>query len=327
MPNAESSWPRKIRAALENVLPQMDAPAVLFSGGLDTSVLAYLASRRKGLMAVTVAVPGRSEDETYAARAAKEFGLTHVWVRPDFDNLLGILPQTIRMLKTFDPMTVRNSVALHVGLLMLKELHVTSVLTGDGADELFAGYSFALSHPMDKLPTFLRRLWRIMHFSSLDLGRHMDVDVQTPYLHPAVRELAEKVPPEALIAEHGGRKFGKALLRQAFEGEISEDLLWREKCPLEMGSGTTGLTSFFGKRFTDGDFSKEAEMFLKADGVRLRDKEHLHYYKLYRSQFGPPLNSPGGAARSAQRRCPDCKVALADPATDFCRLCGAWPVP
>src|SRR5688572_9854803 len=102
-----SAAPQKLRTVLENVVRAMDPPALLFSGGLDTSILAFLAAK-EGLAGITVAVAGQSKDEPFAARAAKAFGLAHVWVRPDYEGLLGVLPQTIKLLKSFDPMTIRN---------------------------------------------------------------------------------------------------------------------------------------------------------------------------------------------------------------------------
>lgn len=316
-----------LRDLLKAVLREMDAPAILFSGGLDTTVLAYLAARQKGMAAVTVVVNGKSKDEPYAVQAAREFGMSHVLVRPDYDQLLGVLPQTVKLLKSFDPMTIRNTVATHVGLLTLKEMNLKSVLTGDGADELFAGYNFALDRSPEELRKLLWRLWKVMSFSTVELGTRLGIRVQTPYLHPLVREFAKKVPAECLVAERDGKKHGKAILRRALEGDISQNLLWREKCPVEFGSGTTGLTAFLSVRQSDQDFKKESEIFLRADGIKIRDKEHLYYYKLYRSQFGPPRKAGKGGSPPVQRACPDCGAAVSNPDTDFCNLCGAWPVP
>jgi asparagine synthase (glutamine-hydrolysing) len=310
-----------LRALLQNVVRDTDAPAVLFSGGLDTTVLAFLAARKRGIAALTVAVQGHSQDEPYADRAARLLGLTHVWVRPSLDDLLGVVPQTVRILRTFDPATVRNSVATHVGLLALKEMHIGSAITGDGADELFAGYPSCFEKEPDERRRALRRLWKVMTFSTVDLGRRLGVQVQTPYLHPTVRQFAERLPPETLVRVRAGRRHGKAVLREAFHDDLPEDLLWREKCPAEFGSGTAALTAHLAARVPDDEHVRQSETFRRADGVRLRDKEHLYYYRLYRAQFGPPRRAAAG------RACPDCGSSIEQADSDFCRLCGAWPVP
>jgi asparagine synthase (glutamine-hydrolysing) len=319
------SLPGYLRELLKNVVRETDAPAILFSGGLDTVVLGYLASRRRAMAGITVVADPSALDVPYAARAAKEFGLTHMWLRTSCEDALGVLPQTIRLLKTYDPMTLRNALAPHMGLLMAKELGFKSVITGDGADELFAGYSFAVAKPSVELPAFLRRLWSVMTFSTVDIGKRMGVDVQTPFLHRLVREFAEKAPPESLVAEYKGQKHGKAVLRRAFEEEIPEPLLWRQKCPAENGSGMAKLSAYLAEKVADEEYEKQSASFLKTDGVRLRDKEHLYYYRLYRSQFGPPAGA--AALKTGVRSCPDCGTAVHHPSSDFCLMCGAWPVP
>lgn len=319
------SLSKYLRELLKNVMRETDAPAILFSGGLDTAVLGFLASRQRAMAAITVVIEEAALDIPYAARAAKEFGLTHIWLRTSYDDALSALPQTVRMLRTYDPMTLRNALAPHMGLLMAKELGFRSVITGDGADELFAGYGFAVAKPAAELPSFLRRLWSVMTFSTVDIGERIGVDVQTPFLHALVREFAAKVPAEELVAEHRGKRHGKAILRRAFEGDIPDPLLWREKCPAELGSGMSGLPEHIEGRVTDDEFDKQSESFLKTDGVRLRDKEHLYYYRLYRSQFGPPAGAAG--VKPGVRSCRDCGTAVHHPDSDFCLLCGAWPVP
>lgn len=315
--------PRSLRDLLKRILrDEADAPAILFSGGLDSAVLAFLASRLRPLAAITVSVGGGSRDEEPAARAAKMLGLTHILVKPSFDDLLRVLPQTVKLLETFDPAVLRNALPQHAALLTAREMHFPAVLTGDGADELFAGYAFFHSQAPQELKASLRRLWKTMTFGAAALGRRLEVSVQSPYLHPQVRALAEKAPPRLLVGERNGRRHGKVLLRQALEGDLPEDILWREKCPAETGSGSAGLTGFFEAALSTDEFKKEAEAFARIDKVKIRDKEHLYYYKLYRSQFGPPRRAPAG-----RRACPDCGAALSVPEADFCGLCGAWALP
>lgn len=316
-----ADWARELRRLMEEAVRAQDAHALLFSAGLDTTLIAYLA-RDRGLAAITVSVAGRAKDEIYAARVAREFELTHVWVRTDFTQVLSLMPQTVRLLKTFDPMTLRNTVATHAGLLAAQEMNLRAVMTGDAADELFAGYHAGFSGGPEELGGRLRKMWRTMRFSTIELGRALGLEVWSPYLDRRVRDFAERVPPELLREERGGKRHGKAVLRRAFAGEIAEDLLWREKTPLEAGSGTAGLTEFLERKVPDDEFRRESAAFLKTDGVRLRDKEQFYYYKLYRGQFGAPEKAGRGA-----RGCPDCGAAAEPPDHDFCWLCGAWPVP
>jgi asparagine synthase (glutamine-hydrolysing) len=237
--------------------------------------------------AVTVAVAGQSQDEIWAAKAAKGLKLTQIWVRPDYDNLLSVLPQTVKFLKGYSPVQVRNALVSHVGLLMAKELNAAAVMTGEGSGS--SPYTPAL-------------------------GEQLRLQVHAPFLHSELSLFGKRAP--------AGGSADKALWRLAFAQEIPQEFLERPAEPPERGAGTQGLTDFFRARFADAEFHKESEAFLRIDGVRLRDKEHLYYYKLYRSQFGPPRKISPDESAAGLRGCPDCGAAVEKKAR-ACALCGA----
>ena len=56
-------------------------------------------------------------------------------------------PKVVAALKTFDPMEVRNSLPVYIGLTLMKK-GVKSLFTGDGVDELY-GYPW-LFHLSDE---------------------------------------------------------------------------------------------------------------------------------------------------------------------------------
>jgi asparagine synthase (glutamine-hydrolysing) len=70
----------------------------------------------------------------------------------------------------------------------------------------------------------------------------------------------------------------------------------------------------------------------QAEGVRIRNKEHLHYYAIYRSYFPPPIEEQkeqGGKNKEeridSKFHCTECMACM--PSTGrFCRTCGAFPV-
>jgi len=46
----------------------------------------------------------------------------------------------------------------------LKKKNLTKIITGDGADEIFAGYNFLVKKDNDELQKELKRMKKIMHF-------------------------------------------------------------------------------------------------------------------------------------------------------------------
>ncbi len=231
------------------------------------------------------------------------------------------MAEVIRLLRTFDPMELRNSVVTYVALETAGKLGIRSVLTGDAADELFAGYSYMFNMPAEQLPGYIRHLNEVMHFTSLDLGPALGVRVELPYLDSAIREFAVALDVADLVAKQEGRRFGKKILREAFADLLPPEITWRVKTPIEFGSGSTGLTRLAVESVSDADFDSGRERIAQEDGVRFRDREQYFYYRFYRSIFPPPSQ-----LRAEAKSCPECKGPVPRLDMRYCRICGAYPI-
>lgn len=118
-----------------------DVPVGAFlSGGIDSSLVCALAARELGepLRTFSVAFPGRAdEDESrWARRVAERLGTVHreLVLEPD---VAGLLPRLAA--HAGEPFAVASVLGVH---LLAREAarEVKVVLTGDGGDEVFAGY-------------------------------------------------------------------------------------------------------------------------------------------------------------------------------------------
>lgn len=112
---------------------------------------------------------------------------------------------------------------------------------------------------------------------------------------------------------------GKAPLRRAFAGVLPESHLFRRKDPIEVGSGATRLREHVAALVGDGSVAEIARILIE-DRVRLRDAEHLAYYRIYRQVFGgPPRPDP-----EPPKDCPACHAR--GPEGTYCTVCGAYPI-
>ncbi len=307
-----------LRALVESSVGRHPTEGILLSGGLDTSILAPLAAERGTNVAVTVLAGEDAPDGPFAEAVAQACRLRHRVVRTTLPGLLEDLDFVVRTLVTFDPMEVRNSLVLARALREAAALGLGSVMTGDAADELFAGYSYMWSKSEEELRSYTAHLARVMRFSSIPLGRALGIRVETPYADASIVEFALALSKADKVAVRGEVTWGKVLLRFAFPEATSA---WRRKDPIEVGSGSTGLTRYFEDR-TDADaFATEVERIRRHDRVEIRDAEHLAYYRAFRRVFGgaPPVG------RIGRHACVHCGFDLPTPDATFCVTCGAYP--
>jgi asparagine synthase (glutamine-hydrolysing) len=144
---AEEEWRERVLAALSLAVKRRtiaDVPTgVLLSGGLDSSlVVALLAEHgQSGLKTFSVgfeSVNGVEGDEfKYSDLIARDFGTDHTRINVDPARTLSALPSAIKAMS--EPMMSHDSVGFY---LLSEEVskHVRVVQSGQGADEIFAGY-------------------------------------------------------------------------------------------------------------------------------------------------------------------------------------------
>jgi len=307
--------------ALEESVERNLAEGILFSGGLDTSILAYLASKRVKLKAFTAALRNApAPDIAYATLMANYLGVKHFVHRFGEDELYDAIRVVVKTMDSFDPMEIRNSVTIYIGLKYAKEIGVTTVITGDGCDELFAGYSFLHRFEKESLSLELQKLWHLMSFSSMHLAGALKMEVKLPYLDPEFKKFAMELQPELKVRDEKGQMWGKWILRKAFENVLPREIVWRTKTPIEFGSGTTTLSNFFNSIIPDIEFNEKRSKYLDDDKVIIRNKEQLFYYEIYRSTIGVPHQTD-----SEGKVCSYCNSSMPAIST-YCRKCGAHPV-
>jgi len=119
---------------------------IILSGGVDTCAI-MAAAKKLGIKfggALTVVTSDESPDLGFSSACAAEHGLEHHHVvRLTADELVDdYLPDIIELLKRYDGMIIRNSLVIAAVFKKAKQLGFKYAVVGDGADELFGGYSF-----------------------------------------------------------------------------------------------------------------------------------------------------------------------------------------
>jgi len=308
-----------IRLLLEEITMQCDANWIAFSGGLDSSILAQI-KKDQGLNAITIITKDfLGTDLPYSQITAKHIDIPLELKYVNIDEMLGAVENTIKILKNFNDIEIRNSIIPYLYLNTLKEKNVTKVITGDGADEIFAGYNFLVKKDHTELKGELKRIKEIMHFTSQKIANKLGMSIQMPFIDENIIRAVETLPVNLLINKKDNIKFGKWILRKAFENDLPSSVIWREKTPMQDGSGTVILTKLFDAIITDDIFEEKTKKIKSGENVTIRTKESLHYYELYKENFRIP------ECQDKKNQCSDCNAEIVTN-SKFCRMCGKFPI-
>ncbi len=314
----------QIRRLTERAVKKNLTDGMLFSGGLDTSIVAFVASKYTKLEAFTVAFQNSPAlDLKYAKLMANLLNINHTIQFFGEEEMDLAIQDVIKILKVFDPMDVRNSVASFVGLKAAKENGIKGIMTGDGLDELLGGYSWLFKFNEKELKEYLSNMWQAMQFTSIPMAESLGLLAKAPFLDPEFKSFAYGVDPKLMIRRERGEIWGKWIIRKAYEGLLPDEIVWRKKTPLEFGSGTTIFPKVFSERISDKYFQEKAKKYQESDQVTIRDKEHLFYYENFRSNFGIPSEVFKDAKG---KQCPYCNSKGGNPKSKFCKVCGAYPI-
>lgn len=310
----------KIKLLVSQATRDCKSDSIALSGGLDSSILASCIGYKKVTAFALIAKDFSSTDLVYAQLVAKTNDLKLDVIAANVEELLSAAEQTIKILKVFNPIEIRNNVVVYLTMKTAKESGCESIMTGDGADELFAGYNFFKRLAGKELDKDLERIWKIMHFPSRSISQSIGISLCAPFLDEKVSEYAKKIPSDLKIHEEKGKKYGKWILRKAFENSLPESIVWREKAAMQDGSGTSGLTSFLDTMILDSIFLEKSKYYAEKEKVILSSKESMYYYEIYRKYFDMPSN-----LGKSDTCCPQCSYSLSQD-SHFCRMCGSYPV-
>ncbi|MFC3032129.1 asparagine synthase B [Pseudoalteromonas fenneropenaei] len=300
-----------VREGLEAAVKRQlmcDVPyGVLLSGGLDSSVISAITQKFAAkriedndqsdawwpkLHSFSIGLEG-SPDLAAAQKVADKIGTVHHPIHFTVQQGIDALKEVIYHLETYDVTTVRASTPMYLMARYIKAMGIKMVLSGEGADELFGGYLYFHKAPnSQEFHNELNRKVSKLHlFDCLRANKSMaawGVEARVPFLDKDFIDVAMRVNPEQKMCKDG--RIEKHIVRQAFDGYLPDEVLWRQKEQFSDGVGYSWIDSlkeFVATQVSDQDLANAAFRF----PINTPDSKEAYYYRcIFESHF------PGDAA-------------------------------
>ena len=253
----------RLRAALEAAVVShlmTDVPyGVLLSGGLDSSIIAALASRHAAmrvedheqspawwprLHSFAIGLEG-SPDLQAAQQAADHIGTVHHGFTFTIQDGIDVLEEVIYHLETYDVTTIRAATPMFLMARKIRAMGIKMVLSGEGADEIFGGYLYFHKAPDPRSfhEETVRKLSRLHSYDCLRANKAMaawGVEARVPFLDKEFLDVAMRLNPADKMAgpdANNKQRIEKQILRETFADLLPEAIAWRQKEQFSDGVG------------------------------------------------------------------------------------------
>lgn len=271
-------------ALLDSVKRQLmcDVPyGVLLSGGLDSSVISAIAklySERRvednGSSQAwyprlhSFAIGLKDAPDLKKARIVADYlGTVHHEIHYTIQEGLDALRDVIYHIETYDVTTIRASTPMYLMARYIKSMGIKMVLSGEGSDEIFGGYLYFHKAPnaQEFHEELVRKLSQLHLYDCLRANKSLmawGVEGRVPFLDKKFLDVAMHINPQDKMCP--GKTIEKKVLREAFEGMLPEEILWRQKEQFSDGVGYSwidALRDYAEEQVSDRKFAERETRF------------------------------------------------------------------
>jgi len=312
--------PLVLREAFEKaVLKRLmtDVPfGVLLSGGLDSSLVAAVASRylagtevarQWGAKLHTFCIGLQGSPDLKAAKEVADY-LGSFHHEFDFTVQEGIdaIEEVIYHVETYDVTTIRASTPMFLMSRKIKSLGVKMVLSGEGSDEIFGGYLYFHKAPnKEELHRETCRKIKSLHlYDCLRANKSTSawgVEARVPFLDKEFINISMGIDPEWKMVRPDLGRIEKWVLRKAFDDAenpyLPKHILYRQKEQFSDGVGYSwidGLKEHAANHVTDMMMANAKYIYPENTPMT----KEAYYYRMIFERFFPQnaarLTVPGG---------------------------------
>ena len=265
---------RLLHASIARRVPRGEQVGLLFSGGVDSTLLAYLCKEQNAEFVCYTAVihdPAwkTAEDLRYATRIAADLDLPLRVKKLDLEQVEQYLQKVVPLLDDVDGVKVSVALPLYAACELAKEDGVATVLYGLGTEELFAGYERYKHVPPEAVNQECRSGLLQMHDRDLYRDNVMasaqGISLRAPFLAPELVAYALRIPAAYKLSAGGDKAILRAIARDLGLTEAAD----RKKRAVQYGANVTKALEKLAKRAGYRYTRDYLRTFFPARNVRL----------------------------------------------------------
>ena len=204
----------------------------LLSGGLDSSIVAAIANKKIGnLRTFSIGLEG-SPDLYHSKSVAEYLGTNHTMVEVTNETMLNAIERTICQIESYDITTIRASVPMFLLSEYIRDnTDIKVILSGEGSDEASGSYLYFHNAPNPESfqNECIRLIKDVQYFDVLRGDKTTSgagLEIRVPFFDKSFIEYYMSIDPSKKMVRDGMEKY---LLREAFKGELPDDILYRRK--------------------------------------------------------------------------------------------------
>ncbi len=222
---------------------------IIFSGGIDSVLIAKITKELvPNVTCYTSGIAG-SDDIKFSKVIADELDLDLKINELDVKDIENMLPNILNIIETNNSTQAEVSIPIFGALKLAAKDGLRVVFTGQGADELFGGYSWYVKifskYGYKKLKEYMIQDLLLLYKETLEredkISMANSIEMREPFLDSEVVKTATSINMNLNIVNNND-SFGKRVHRElAIRVGIPKYIAYREKQAAQHGAGIHGI--------------------------------------------------------------------------------------
>ncbi len=237
--------------AVEKNLNKNEKVGLLFSGGLDSSIIGkILIDLNVDFVPITVGIKN-SKDVIASKKMAKDFFKNHVIIDVNKKVIEKTIPEVIKIIDNSNVVDISVGCVTFLASKYASIFGLKKIISGLGSDEIFCGYKsheVALDKGFEEVHKECEK--RVMDVKKdlerdTKISKNFDIKIITPFLEKEVVELGININPKEKISSDSK----KIILRKvAKKIDLPFDICERKKKAAQYGSGIQKIIKKISKK-------------------------------------------------------------------------------